>query len=130
MLADSRPAVLLNRTSILAAEEGVIEGPGLHVLDFDAPAWREQPATNPGRGALTPGHLAYVTYTSGSTGRPKGVMVAHGAVVNLVHWYVGEFGISARDSVLIATSYAFDLTQRNLFGPLVSGGQLHLAREP
>ncbi|MBV9107798.1 MAG: AMP-binding protein, partial [Gemmatimonadetes bacterium] len=77
MLADSRPAVLLTRASILAAEEGLIEGLDLIVLDFDAPAWREQPATNPERGALDPGNLAYVTYTSGSTGRPKGVMVAH-----------------------------------------------------
>jgi amino acid adenylation domain-containing protein len=130
MLADSRPAVLLTRASILAAEEGLIEGLDLQVLDFDAPAWQEQLATNPERGALDPGHLAYVIYTSGSTGQPKGVMVAHRGVANLVHWYVREIGISPRDSVLIATSYAFDLTQRNLFGPLASGGQLHLAREP
>jgi amino acid adenylation domain-containing protein len=130
MLADSRPAVLLTRASVLAAEGGLIDGLDLQVLDFDAPAWREQPATNPRRGELRPAHLAYVIYTSGSTGRPKGVMVAHRGVANLVHWYTREVGISPRDSVLIATSYAFDLTQRNLFGPLATGGQLHLAREP
>ncbi len=130
MLEDSRPAVLLTRGSLVAGEEGLIDGLDLQVLDLDAPSWREEPAANPERGLLTPAHLAYVIYTSGSTGRPKGVMVAHRGVVNLVHWYTREMAISPRDSVLVATSYAFDLTQRNLFGPLVSGGQLHLAREP
>jgi amino acid adenylation domain-containing protein len=129
MIEDSAPCVVLTRSAIAAAEDGPLAGVDAAVLVLDAPAWREQPATNPERGALDPGHLAYVIYTSGSTGRPKGVMVAHRGVVNLVHWYVRETGMSPRDSVLIATSCAFDLTQRNLFGPLIAGGQVHLAAE-
>jgi amino acid adenylation domain-containing protein len=127
VVADSRPAVLLARASLAA---GLLEGHHAEVLDLDAPTWEDRPGTNPERGGLTPAHLAYVIYTSGSTGQPKGVMVAHRGVVNLVDWYVRELGISADDAVLIATSYAFDLTQRNLFGPLVAGGRLHLAAEP
>jgi len=130
MIGDSAPRVVLTKRAIAAAEDGPLAGARAEVLLLDAPAWRERPATNPKRGALDPGNLAYVIYTSGSTGRPKGVMVAHRGVVNLVHWYVREIGISPRDAMLIATSCAFDLTQRNLFGPLCAGGQVHLAAEP
>ncbi|CAA9320056.1 MAG: Polyketide synthase modules and related proteins, partial [uncultured Gemmatimonadetes bacterium] len=130
MIGDSAPRVVLTNRAIAAAEDGPPAGTDPQVLLVDAPAWHDRPATNPERGALDPGNLAYVIYTSGSTGRPKGVMVAHRGVVNLVHWYVRETGISPRDRVLIATSYAFDLTQRNLFGPLFAGAQLHLAAEP
>ncbi|HEU0054673.1 MAG TPA: non-ribosomal peptide synthetase, partial [Longimicrobium sp.] len=83
-----------------------------------------------GRGALTPHHPAYVTYTSGSTGRPKGVPSIHHKVLNLIHWYGREFGITERDSVLLVMSFSFDGTYRNLFAPLFAGGQLHLAAEP
>jgi amino acid adenylation domain-containing protein len=130
MLADSRPAVMLTRASIVAAQAGLFEDAGVPVLDLDAPAWGDQPATDPERGGLTPDHLAYLIYTSGSTGQPKGAMLLHRGLVNMVHWQTGEFGITERDSVLIATSYSFDVTQRNLLGPLVRGGQVHLADEP
>ncbi len=130
MLADSRPAVLLTRASVAAAQAGLFEDVDVEVLDLNAPAWEDRPATNPERGGLTPDHLAYVIYTSGSTGRPKGAMIPHRGLVNMTHWQTREFGISGRDSVLIATSYSFDVTQRNLLGPLVRGGQVHLADEP
>jgi amino acid adenylation domain-containing protein len=130
MIADSAPRVVLTKRAIAAAEHGPLAGAGAELLLLDAPAWEERPATNPERGALDPGHLAYVIYTSGSTGRPKGVMVAHRGVVNLVHWYVRETALSPHDAVLIATSFSFDLTQRNLFGPLFVGARLHLAAEP
>ncbi len=130
MIEDSAPPVVLTKSAIAAAGDGPLAGADAAVLLLDAPTWRERPATNPPRGALDPGHLAYVIYTSGSTGRPKGVMVPHRGVVNLVHWYVRETGLSPRDSVLIATSHAFDLTQRNLFGPLFVGARVHLAAEP
>jgi amino acid adenylation domain-containing protein len=130
MIRDSAPRVVLTTTALAGAEDGPLAGAGAEVLLLDAPSLGEQPATAPERGALDPGHLAYVIYTSGSTGRPKGVMVPHRGVVNLVHWYVRETGISPRDSVLIATSCSFDLTQRNLFAPLFVGGRVHLAAEP
>ncbi|HEX6913580.1 MAG TPA: amino acid adenylation domain-containing protein, partial [Longimicrobium sp.] len=130
MLDDSRPAVMITRASIVAAHPALFDGAGVPVLDLDAPAWAHEPATNPDRGGLTPEHLAYLIYTSGSTGQPKGAMLLHRGLVNMVHWQTGEFGITPDDSVLIATSYSFDVTQRNLLGPLVRGGQVHLADEP
>ena len=132
MLADSAPAAVLAQGSVLANVAATLAALGRDVpvleLDAAAPAWADAPETNPGRGALTPDHPAYVTYTSGSTGRPKGVPSIHHKVLNLVHWYGREFGITERDSVLLVMSFSFDGTYRNLFAPLFAGGQLHLAR--
>ncbi|HET7460393.1 MAG TPA: amino acid adenylation domain-containing protein, partial [Longimicrobium sp.] len=128
MLADSAPAAVLAEAGV----RGRFRGAGVPVLELDAaaPAWAGAPDGNPGRGALTPAHPAYVTFTSGSTGRPKGVPAVHHRVLNLVHWYGREFGITGREAVLLVLSFSFDGTYRNLFAPLFAGGQLHLAREP
>jgi amino acid adenylation domain-containing protein len=78
---------------------------------------------------LTARHLAYVIYTSGSTGQPKGVMVERRCLQNLLRWYIDDVGLTACDAVLLVSSYNFDLTQKNIFGPLLVGGRLHLAAE-
>ncbi|WP_338460409.1 non-ribosomal peptide synthetase [Azotobacter vinelandii DJ] len=74
-----------------------------------------------------PQNLAYVIYTSGSTGRPKGAAVRIGSFVNLLHWYRAACELTADDRVLLLSSYSFDLTQKNLYGVLCAGGQLHIA---
>jgi surfactin family lipopeptide synthetase A len=75
----------------------------------------------------TPGDPVYVIYTSGSTGKPKGVMVKIESFVNLIHWYAEEFAFNHEDRVLLIASISFDLAQKNLFSPLIKGGQLFLA---
>ncbi len=70
---------------------------------------------------------AYVIYTSGSTGDPKGAAVYHRGFANLVEWYIEQFRLGADDRALVVTSHGFDLTQKNLFAPLLVGGQVHLA---
>jgi len=70
--------------------------------------------------------LLYAIYTSGSTGQPKGVAVTHRSFVNLVQWYIAECRLSAADRTLLVTSPSFDLTGKNIFAPLLSGGELHL----
>jgi len=66
----------------------------------------------------------YVIYTSGSTGQPKGVAVRHGAFANLVEWYGNTLQLGDSDRVLLISALGFDLTQKNLFAPLVAGGTL------
>jgi amino acid adenylation domain-containing protein len=73
-----------------------------------------------------PENLAYVIYTSGSTGQPKGACIYHRGLTNLVNWFVTDFNLTATDSVLVISPFAFDLTQKNFFAPLIVGGQLHL----
>jgi tyrocidine synthetase-3 len=68
--------------------------------------------------------LAYVIYTSGSTGKPKGAGVYQRGLFNLITWFNGEFGFDDRDRNVPVTSVSFDLTQKNLFAPLVSGGTI------
>ncbi len=68
-------------------------------------------------------------YTSGSTGQPKGSLVYHGGFANLVEWYATEFAFDTTTCVLHMTSPAFDLTQKNLFAPLIRGGQLCLLNQ-
>lgn len=71
-------------------------------------------------------NLIYAIFTSGSTGQPKAAAVYHRGFTNLVHWFVSEFNISARDHALLVSSLSFDLTQKNLFATLIAGGTLHL----
>ncbi|OUS00632.1 hypothetical protein A9Q81_10395 [Gammaproteobacteria bacterium 42_54_T18] len=70
--------------------------------------------------------LLYMIYTSGSTGRPKGTGAFHRAEVNLLSWYCREFTMAESDKVLLMSAIGFDLTQKNLFAPLVTGATLVL----
>ncbi len=124
VLRHSAPAVLLT--------QGPTAGrlAGLHVpvvdLDADAPAWADQPETDPPRAGLTPDHLAYVIYTSGSTGEPKGVMNLHGGVVNLLWSMRTTLRMEATDRLLAVTTVAFDISVLELFLPLLSGARVEI----
>ncbi len=67
---------------------------------------------------------AYIIYTSGSTGKPRGAAVYQRGLFNLVNWFVTGFGLKESDSNILITSLSFDLTQKNIFAPLVSGGTI------
>lgn len=71
-------------------------------------------------------NLCYVIFTSGSTGKAKAAAVFHGGWTNLMHWFVTEFNIRPEDKVLVISSFSFDITQRSIVMPLISGAQLHL----
>jgi len=75
---------------------------------------------------IKPDHLAYMIYTSGSTGKPKAVAVLRRGLDNLIDWYVTTLSLNTKDSTLLISAIGFDLTQKNLFAPLVSGGKLFL----
>lgn len=94
-------------------------------LDRDAEMIDAESRTNP-ISVAEPSHLCYVIFTSGSTGRPKPTAVYHRGWTNLLHWFVTEFGITATDKTLVISSISFDITQRAMAIPLISGGELHL----
>jgi len=73
----------------------------------------------------TSASLLYGIFTSGSTGQPKCAGVFHRGFVNLLDWFTRDFAITAADRTLLVSSFSFDLTQKNLFAPLLTGGELH-----
>ncbi|WP_062393756.1 non-ribosomal peptide synthetase [Gordonia phthalatica] len=77
---------------------------------------------------LTPDNAAYTLFTSGSTGRPKGVTVSHRSVVNRLAWGYGTFGWSRGDRIILKTPFTFDVSVPELFGPLMSGATIVVAR--
>lgn len=70
--------------------------------------------------------LIYAIFTSGSTGQPKAASVYHRGFENLLHWYSIELKLSPADRTLVISSPSFDLTQKNFFAPLITGGTLIL----
>jgi amino acid adenylation domain-containing protein len=68
----------------------------------------------------------YAIFTSGSTGVPKAASVFHRGFRNLVSWYVDELSLGPEDVTLIISSPSFDLTQKNFFAPLITGGTMIL----
>ncbi|MDN3222037.1 non-ribosomal peptide synthetase [Pseudomonas nunensis] len=121
MLADSAPRVLVRQQGLELAVPV-----DLATIEIGS----DEITRNPQIAGLTVSHLAYVIYTSGSTGLPKGVMVEHRGLRNLLDWYLKDLAFTAKDAVLLASSYNFDLTQKNILAPLMVGGVLHLAEEP
>jgi amino acid adenylation domain-containing protein len=79
-------------------------------------------------GAATPEHLAYVIYTSGSTGKPKGAMNSHRGVCNRLLWMRDTYRLTESDRVLQKTPVSFDVSVWELFGTLLTGARLVIAR--
>ncbi len=72
------------------------------------------------------GSPAYAIFTSGSTGQPKAASVFDSGFANLLDWYGSSLALGPDDRTLVISSPSFDLTQKNLFAPLLTGGTLVL----
>jgi amino acid adenylation domain-containing protein len=132
-IMEARGPQELNEDGKLRMEDGDPQSstinPRLSVVCFDRDALNieEQSSENP-TAFMNPTNLAYVIYTSGSTGRPKGVLIPHCAVVNHLHWAQSVFRLDQYDRVLHKTSLSFDASVWEIFGPLIGGACLVLAR--
>ncbi len=112
-------------------------------LDIDLSTWKGErivvdgtPPTEVGanEGSHTPERwlpdgIACIFYTSGSTGKPKGVMQTHRGVVNHLVGTYAMLGIQPDDVVLQIASPAFDMSLRDLIGPLIHGVRVVLLGE-
>ncbi len=123
MLEDSQAAILLTQQSLKS--ELPTDHARILCLDTEWHMIAKNSDENVASG-VTSDHLIYVIYTSGSTGKPKGAGVYHRSFTNLVNWFVTHFDIYSDDSVLLISSFNFDLTQKNMYAPLIRGGCLYL----
>lgn len=72
---------------------------------------------------------AYIIYTSGSTGRPKGVVVPHRNVIHLIETTQDELQFSPEDIWTLFHSSSFDFSVWEMWGCLLTGGQLAVVPE-
>jgi amino acid adenylation domain-containing protein len=107
---------------------GSLAGADLDTLHLDS-EWgavagcpRDRPAP-----AARPDNLAYVMHTSGSTGQPKGVMTTHRNLVDVMAFLRRTYRLAADDRVLQHLPFSFDMSDGELFLPLVSGACAVLA---
>jgi amino acid adenylation domain-containing protein/FkbH-like protein len=124
MIEDAHVSVLLTQQHLLDTLPA--HATPTFCLDSDSPQLAHCSVLNPSR-IVDTDNLAYLIYTSGSTGRPKAAGVSHAGFTNLLSWYLTEFGISGSDRLLLMSSFSFDLTQKNIFGPLLVGARLYLS---
>ena len=123
MLADSGATVLLSQQHLLSA----LPQHEVQVLCLDR-NWEmiARESTAPVGVAIHPNTLAYVIYTSGSTGKPKGTLITHKGLSNLCQWYQAHCPVTKTSRVLLTLSFNFDACYKNIFTPLIVGGQLIL----
>jgi amino acid adenylation domain-containing protein len=126
LLQDAHAPVVLTRKHWL---ESLPDYTGRVVcLDSGWEAIARESEKNPVSGA-TAKSLAYVMYTSGSTGQPKGVLCEHGGLVNYLCWVnedpLGDPGLC----MPLTTKLTFDMCLKQLFPPLLRGGEVWILPE-
>jgi len=110
---------------VIAAPGGFPEDGGIRVItpqDLAGLGAGGQPG--PPASAVAATDPAYVIYTSGSTGRPKGVVVPHANVVALIDAVRDEYQLGQADVWTLFHSSAFDFSVWEIWGCLLTGGQL------
>jgi amino acid adenylation domain-containing protein len=124
MLDHSRSEVLLSHSRVLG-NKSLSSTAGKQCLLTDQVEEETGAYTDTDLEPLSgPEDLIYIIFTSGSTGTPKGAGVYHRGFMNLMHWFNREFDLSENDSNLLVTSLSFDLTQKNLYSGVMTGGKL------
>ena len=77
---------------------------------------------------VTPAGIAYVLHTSGSTGTPKAVATTHAGIANRLRWMQSCAPLGVEDRVLHKAPAGFDASVAEVFGALVAGAGVVIAR--
>ncbi len=70
----------------------------------------------------------YLIFTSGSTGEPKTILGIQKGLSHFIHWEQQEFGVNEHCKVSFLAPNTFDVSFRDIFLPLISGGTLCIPR--
>ncbi|MFA0810051.1 amino acid adenylation domain-containing protein [Microbulbifer epialgicus] len=131
MLQDANVDIVLTQLAL----EDQLASNEIELIILDDPSFQNQledysiQNPKPTSVGLTSQSLAYVIYTSGSTGQPKGVMIEQAALVNflfsLQSSLAGRFCSTTK--LLAVSTISFDISVLDLYGTLLSGGQVIIA---
>ncbi|GGZ25562.1 amino acid adenylation domain-containing protein [Streptomyces poonensis] len=124
VLRDAAPVLVLTRSDIASTLPST-PAPVLLLDQRDDVADGNAPVAGSGC-RPHPKSPAYVIYTSGSTGRPKGVVIEHRSLAQYTDQAVDAWP-SLAERALLHSPVSFDMAVTSLFGPLVSGGCVHIA---
>ncbi|MBF0688241.1 MAG: amino acid adenylation domain-containing protein [Cellulomonas sp.] len=118
--------VPLDPTYPAARESQVVRDARLAVVLTGDADGRPVPVGVPraGESHVLPPDVCYVIHTSGSTGVPKGVVVGHAHVTALLDACARRIDTGPDDVWSSFHSTSFDFSVWEMFGPLLSGGQL------
>ncbi|GAA3375590.1 non-ribosomal peptide synthetase [Streptomyces sannanensis] len=119
ILGDARPECVVTTAGL--ADRLPVGGAELVLLD-ELP----EPPLGVEFMAASSADLAYVLYTSGSTGRPKGVGVTRGGLENVLADMGERFSVTEEDRFLAVTTFGFDISNVEIFVPLLAGARLVL----
>ncbi|WP_275580485.1 non-ribosomal peptide synthetase [Mycobacterium riyadhense] len=121
MLADAAPVAAITTTRLAHR----LNGHDVMVIDVNNAAADTQPNTTPP--APAPDEIAYIIYTSGTTGTPKGVAITHHNVTQLMGSLDAPVPVGGVWTQ--CHSYAFDISQWEIWGALLHGGRLVVVPE-
>jgi amino acid adenylation domain-containing protein len=76
-----------------------------------------------------PDDSCYIITTSGSTGKPKAILGSQKGLSHFIHWEVDEFGLNENVRVSLLSPVTFDVSLRDIFVPLITGGTLCIPDE-
>ncbi|MBV6695653.1 amino acid adenylation domain-containing protein [Kitasatospora aureofaciens] len=79
---------------------------------------------------VDPAGPAYVVFSTGSTSTPKAIVGTHRGIAHFLGWQRQEFEVGDEDRFVLLTNLAFDMSLRDVWLPLTSGGVLHLLPDP
>jgi amino acid adenylation domain-containing protein len=125
LMADSGAGILLTHGTLGSVRP---EGPFVVVeVDAAAPAAVDHRAIAAPAPPAPADRIAYAIYTSGSTGRPKAVRVGARALAVHVRACLDEYGLDARDRVLLYSDASVDASLEQMLVPLAAGACVVIA---
>ncbi len=71
----------------------------------------------------------YIVTTSASTGKPKAILGSQKGLSHFIRWEVDEFSLNEEVRVSLLAPITFDVSLRDIFVPLVTGGRLCIPDE-
>lgn len=135
ILKDSSASIIISETAIYNAiadrqEEILLRNNEQNTIYLDqCDKEIQMQSDTPTRVDVHPIDIAYIIYTSGTTGKPKGTLIEHENVVRLLFNDDFLFDFNSSDVWTLFHALNFDFSVWEMYGALLTGGQLILVAD-